>query len=77
MATKCANCGSENPEGQRFCGNCGRGLDQQPPARLGVVKCPTCGFDNPEGKRFCVDCGSMIPRTPRTALPGQEQEKKD
>jgi predicted nucleic acid-binding Zn ribbon protein len=61
---KCPNCGTEYPEGQKFCGNCGASLQGPPKARLGQVKCPSCGFDNPEGKRFCSDCGSMIPRNP-------------
>jgi hypothetical protein len=76
MAMKCPDCGGENPEGQSFCGDCGRGLDMPPQARLGLVKCPSCGFDNPEGRRFCGDCGSMIPRTPRIVTPAQEREKK-
>jgi len=66
---KCQKCGAENPEGQKFCGECGHNLEEPPQARLGVVKCPNCGFDNPEGRRFCADCGSMIPRRPREAKP--------
>jgi len=74
---KCPNCGTENPEGHKFCGNCGGSLNEPPPkARLGLVKCPNCGFDNREGKRFCSDCGSMIPRTPRVVAPEQERKKK-
>jgi hypothetical protein len=76
MAMKCPNCGVENPEGQKFCGDCGGSLDGPSQTRLGLVKCPNCGFDNPEGRRFCADCGSMIPRTPRTVTPAQEREKK-
>jgi len=73
---KCPNCGTENPEGQKFCGNCGGNLDEPRQARLGLVKCPNCGFDNREGKRFCADCGSMIPRTPQIVTPPQDQKKK-
>lgn len=77
MATKCPKCGAENPEGQKFCGDCGGGFDEPSKARLGLVKCPNCGFDNPEGKRFCADCGSMIPRTPRTIVPAKERKKRE
>jgi uncharacterized membrane protein YvbJ len=73
---KCPNCGAENPEGQKFCGGCGRNLHGPHQARLGLVKCPNCGFDNPEGKRFCAACGNMIPRTPRIATPAEEVKKK-
>src|SRR5881396_656971 len=47
----CASCGSDNPEGFRFCGSCG--------SPLGVV-CRTCGADIPAGFRFCGTCGSPI-----------------
>jgi len=32
MAMKCPYCGSENPEGKRFCGDCGATFSQPPPA---------------------------------------------
>ena len=28
----CPNCGAPNPEGSRFCGRCGSGLEAPPPA---------------------------------------------
>jgi len=31
MAMKCLNCGTENPEGKAFCGDCGATLPQPPP----------------------------------------------
>lgn len=73
---KCPKCGAENPDGQKFCGDCGRSLSEPLRSRQGLVKCPNCGFDNPEGKRFCAGCGSMIPRTPRVVTPAQEHRKK-
>src|SRR5262249_20577048 len=48
---RCSNCGSENPSGKKFCGDCG-----WPLANL----CPKCGADNPPGKRFCGDCGATL-----------------
>jgi class 3 adenylate cyclase len=47
----CAACGSENPAGKRFCGDCG--------APLGGA-CPSCGAENPPDKRFCGDCGAPL-----------------
>lgn len=31
MAMRCPKCGTENPEGKMFCGDCGTGLPQPPP----------------------------------------------
>ncbi len=48
----CPRCQAENPEGYRFCGNCGAALE----ARL----CASCGATNPEGQPFCGQCGSRL-----------------
>lgn len=73
---KCPSCGAENPEGQKYCGECVASMSEPPLPRAGVLKCPNCGFDNPEGKRYCADCGAMIPRTPRMVMPAQKIRKK-
>ena len=53
---RCARCGSDNPEGKRFCGDCGTPLAQC---------CPQCGAKNPADKKFCGDCGtSLIEKSP-------------
>src|SRR5882724_5418258 len=48
---RCASCGFENPEGAKFCIECG-----------GAVKnsCPSCGFDNLPQAKFCADCGTTL-----------------
>src|SRR4030088_386090 len=52
VAVTCPSCAAENPEGKRFCGDCGQVL---------ALVCPHCGAaDNPEGKRFCGDCGGDL-----------------
>jgi len=48
---RCPGCGSENPDGKRFCADCG--------AQLGN-RCPRCGSENPAGKKFCGDCGAAL-----------------
>jgi predicted nucleic acid-binding Zn ribbon protein len=48
---RCSECGSDNPEDKRFCGDRGSSLGN---------RCPKCGADNPPGKRFCGDCGSAL-----------------
>jgi len=47
----CSNCGGENPDAKKFCGDCGRAL-------AGV--CASCGGSNAPGKRFCGDCGASL-----------------
>src|SRR5918992_1659399 len=57
-ALACAACGTENPEGARFCMSCGSSL-----ART----CPACGAAAPAGARFCTDCGSALDAPPAPA----------
>ena len=54
----CPKCGGANPDGNRFCGDCGSRL----PAR-----CRICGSENPPGKKFCGDCGAGLPAVGRTS----------
>ena len=64
---RCVSCGSDNPSGKKFCGDCG--------AQLGNA-CPKCGAENPETKKFCGDCGAPLAAGSRaipstvTAVPG-------
>jgi len=64
---RCSNCGSENPVGKKFCGDCGSPL---------VNRCTKCDADNPPGKPFCGDCGAaLLAATPRSPAPsGQVPE---
>ena len=48
---RCGKCGSDNPSGKKFCGDCG--------AQLGNL-CPKCGAENAQGKKFCGDCGTSL-----------------
>ena len=48
---RCSTCEGENPEGKRFCGDCGAPL---------ATACSTCGADVAAGKRFCGDCGTPV-----------------
>jgi class 3 adenylate cyclase/tetratricopeptide (TPR) repeat protein len=47
----CPDCGHENREGRKFCGNCGRAL---------ALLCPACGAANEPGERFCGECGAEL-----------------
>jgi class 3 adenylate cyclase/tetratricopeptide (TPR) repeat protein len=57
---RCPSCGFENPDGMRFCGQCG--------AQLGPY-CPRCGFENPSGFAFCGQCGAALAGQPLASVP--------
>jgi GGDEF domain-containing protein len=48
---KCPKCQFENPDTQKFCGECGKRLEKA---------CPKCGCNNPPQYKFCGDCGYKI-----------------
>lgn len=52
----CTNCGTENQEGVKFCGQCGSRLGN----RMPDVRCSACGFVNRPNTRFCGACGEAV-----------------
>lgn len=48
---KCTQCQFENPEGKKFCGDCGAKLE---------LLCPNCQTPNPHQFKFCGDCGHSL-----------------
>lgn len=48
---KCPKCQFENPEGMKFCGECGVKLEKT---------CPKCNSSNPPGFKFCGECGQNL-----------------
>ncbi len=58
----CAQCGFENRETAKFCGDCGQ------PIRT-TVACVACGTENPRGQRFCDECGGALDPPRRSADP--------
>ncbi len=60
---RCSSCNADNPEGKRFCRECGGALK---------ALCPQCGAENEPGGKFCGDCGGALsvapaPRPPSSA----------
>ncbi len=51
MAMTCPSCGTEQPDGARFCFACG--------AAQGAAACPACGTELVPGARFCSGCGAV------------------
>lgn len=65
---ECPECGSKNPEGAKYCFDCGAKLPEiidveasevepepEPPAKH---YCTNCGAELAEGKKFCSECGA-------------------
>src|SRR2546426_8141983 len=48
---QCPSCSFENPEGTKFCGECGQALTN---------RCPSCGVENPPLFKFCGECGAAL-----------------
>ena len=55
---RCSSCGSDNPDGLKFCNQCGTAFK---------ARCLECGFDNAPGARFCGECGTSL----TTEAPGR------
>jgi predicted ATPase/class 3 adenylate cyclase len=51
MKMKCPKCQSENPEGVKFCGECGNKLE---------IRCSKCNAANPPQFKFCGECGQAF-----------------
>ncbi|MBW1787271.1 MAG: AAA family ATPase [Deltaproteobacteria bacterium] len=56
---KCSKCQFDNPDGMKFCGQCGNKLD---------AVCGECGFSNPPGFKFCGECGHDLSKAEETAV---------
>ncbi len=55
---KCPKCGSELPEGAKFCLECGTKIEALEEKEM---ICPACGKKTPKGK-FCMECGHPLIR---------------
>lgn len=64
---ECAECGTQNREGGRFCLSCGSPLTH---------RCDACGTELPPGARFCDGCGAAVGEAPVEAAPKVEGARK-
>ncbi|MGH7795932.1 MAG: double zinc ribbon domain-containing protein, partial [Candidatus Binatia bacterium] len=70
---RCRSCQTENPAGQRFCGECGDRLSEP---------CVSCGHVNPPQQKFCGECGAPLQTStpikadPKFASPQQYTPKR-
>ncbi len=58
---RCASCGSENPDGAKFCIECAAPLRK---------RCPSCGAENLPRAKFCGECAT--PLTGQSSIQGLE-----
>ncbi|MBI4763455.1 MAG: zinc ribbon domain-containing protein, partial [Deltaproteobacteria bacterium] len=65
---QCPKCLTKNPEGLKFCGECGTKLERI---------CPKCQFVNPPQFNFCGECGYALGEDPRTYPPQVSFEKAE
>src|SRR5713101_8414800 len=56
---QCPSCGSDNPEGAKFCIECAAPLQK---------RCPSCGAVNLPRAKFCAECGSPLTAQPQPSV---------
>ena len=65
---RCSRCGFENPEGRKFCSECGTVLPRG---------CPKCGADNAIAAKFCGECGGSLSAPVTAALDTSPARSRD
>jgi class 3 adenylate cyclase/tetratricopeptide (TPR) repeat protein len=60
---RCPSCGSDNPEGTKFCGECGAAFP---------MPCLQCGFENLPATKFCRQCGTALKEPPASSAPSDQ-----
>ena len=52
---RCLQCDTDNPDGAKFCIECGAALQN---------RCPNCGCENVARAKFCMECGTALTKSP-------------
>src|SRR6266852_4070959 len=55
---RCWKCGSENPDGAKFCDGCAAPLP---------LRCTSCGASNRASAKFCIECAAALGAVPVAA----------
>ena len=63
---QCPRCQTENPEGKKFCSQCGTKL---------LKVCPQCGAQIVPGDKFCGECGQILSTPQGSPTPKSFPEK--
>jgi len=62
----CAKCKTENPDGLKFCNECGAAFS---------ALCASCGFENAPTAKFCGQCGKAL-GAPAAALARKSDDRQ-
>ena len=57
---RCLQCDTDNPDGAKFCIECGAALQN---------RCPNCGCENVARAKFCMECGTALTKSPNPQPP--------
>ena len=57
---RCLQCDTDNPDGAKFCIECGSALRNP---------CPNCGGENVAGAKFCMECGTSLAQSSNPQSP--------
>ena len=57
---QCLQCDTDNPDGAKFCIECGSALQN---------RCPNCGSENVARAKFCMECGTALTQSPNPQPP--------
>ncbi|MGE0820624.1 MAG: adenylate/guanylate cyclase domain-containing protein [Candidatus Binatia bacterium] len=60
---RCPSCDFENPEGLKFCNDCGAAFKR---------RCTQCGFDNALQAKFCGECGASLVSNVQLSVPSPQ-----
>lgn len=75
----CTFCGTENRQGNRFCGMCGVRLERRNTERRvhaqDGTKCNSCGYLNEPGYKFCGMCGLRVDRRAEDRRGAEEKSR--
>jgi hypothetical protein len=84
----CPKCDSQQPEGVRYCDQCGAALESvapaapQPPSEVQpdpktlAAACPACGGQVMRGDAFCGHCGAALNPSPAPSPPPAPQQSE-
>src|SRR5262245_33959554 len=62
---RCHSCGSDNPEGLKFCIECATPFPH---------RCPNCGFENLSRAKFCGECATPLTHQSQVQSPRSKVE---